>query len=135
MENDATGNFGLSMEDRLRKSRERVAEFTAESKAKARRAVRITDNYAHDHPWRMVITGSALAFIGGMLMRSRGRQKSRIRAPRKIVMKREIAAPSTNIKESKQSKFELIHALIPLVALGLKALTAARSHPNAHHRA
>ena len=102
----------------------RVEEFAAESKAKARRAVRVTNNYAHDHPWRMVITGSALAFIAGMLIpRTRSRP---------LIINREVK-PVVKVKAPKQSRFELIHALIPLAALAVKAMSVARSKPNAHH--
>jgi len=131
MENETTQTVKITMEERLRRSRQRIEELTAESKAKARRAVRITDNYAHDHPWRMVITGSALAFIAGMLVRETG---ARHKARRPIVLKREVK-PVVKVQAPKQSKFELIHALIPLAALALKAMSVARSHPNAHHRA
>jgi hypothetical protein len=132
MEEQPNGNTKLNMQDRLRKSRERVEELTAETKAKARRAVRITDNYAHDHPWRMVTTAAALAFISGMLVHSStGRRKN---GPR-VIVRREIKQPVIKVKEKKQGKFELIHALIPLIALGIKAMSVARSHPNAHHGA
>ena len=131
MENDTTQTVKLSMEERLRRSRQRIEELTAESKAKARRAVRITNNYAHDHPWRMVITGSALAFIAGMLVRGNGSG----RKPRTRVVLKPQPKPVVKVQAPKQSKFELIHALLPIAALGLKALSIARAHPNAHHRA
>ena len=106
--------------ERLRKSRERIDEMRAEAQAKARRAARITNNYAHDHPWRMVATGVVLAFAAGFIMNTK--------RPRRIVLKTQ--KPVIKVKapkpEKKHSPFEAIHALLPLALLGLKAYVASK---------
>lgn len=122
-----SGEFKPNMGERLRKSRERVAEFRAETQAKARRAVRVTNNYAHDHPWRMVATSAALAFVAGMLVKS-GRR------PRKVVLKQ--PRPTIKVKAAsekdlekivkKHSSFNLLQALMPLAVLLAKGALAAR---------
>ena len=55
------------MAERMRRTKQSFDEIRAETQAKARRAVRITNNYAHDHPWRVVGTAAALAFVVGLL--------------------------------------------------------------------
>lgn len=108
------------MTDRLRKSRERIDELRAETQAKARRAVRITNNYAHDHPWRIACTTAALAFIAGFLMNTK--------RPRRLVVKTQ--RPTIKVKapkpEKKHSLFDTVHAILPLAVFGLKAYTATR---------
>jgi len=109
-----------SMSERLRKSRERVDEFRAEAQAKARRAARITNNYAHDHPWRIAATTVALGFIAGFLMNTK--------RPKRIVVKTQ--KPTIKVKapkpEKKHGAFDTINALLPLVLFGVKAYTASR---------
>jgi hypothetical protein len=109
-----------SMSDRLRKSRERVDEFRAEAQAKARRAARITNNYAHDHPWRIALTTVALGFVAGFLMNTK--------RPKRIVVKTQ--RPTIKVKapkpEKKHSGLATLNALVPLVLFGLKAYTASR---------
>jgi hypothetical protein len=110
-----------SMSERLRKSRERVDEFRAEAQAKARRAVRVTNNYAHDHPWNIVGIAAGLAFAAGFLMNTR-------RRPKRIVVKTQ--KPTIKLKapkpEKKRSGFDTVNALLPLVLFGVKAYTASR---------
>ncbi len=113
-------NFNLNMSEQLRKSRERLSEFRAESQAKARRAVRITNNYAHDHPWRMVMTGVALAFTAGFLMNTKRPRKVVLKQPKPII---KVQAPRS---EKKHSPFSAVHALMPLVLMGLKMYQASR---------
>jgi hypothetical protein len=119
--NNGPLNTKPDMSERLRKSRERIEEFRAETQAKARRAVRITNNYAHDHPWRMVATGAALAFAAGLLMNSS-------RRPRRIVVKTQ--RPTIKVKaprpEKKESKFDVVNALLPMALFGLKAYMASK---------
>lgn len=122
MNNGPTDEFKPTVNDRLRKSRERLAELRAESQAKARRAVRITNNYAHDHPWRMVITGAALAFTAGLLINTKPRRRIVVKQQKPVI---KVKAPKP---EKKHSPFAAIHALVPLVMLGLKAYTASRPH-------
>jgi hypothetical protein len=118
--NNGPLNTKPDMNERLRKSRERIDEFRAEAQAKARRAARITNNYAHDHPWRMVATGAALAFAAGLLLNSR--------RPRRIVVKTQ--KPVIKVKapkpEKKHSPFDAINALLPLALFGLKAYVASK---------
>jgi hypothetical protein len=109
-----------NMGERLRKSRERIEEFRAEAQAKARRAARITNNYAHDHPWRIACTTAALAFVAGFVMNTK--------RPKRIVVKTQ--KPTIKVKapkpEKKHSTFDTVNALLPLVLFGLKAYTASR---------
>jgi len=109
-----------NMSERLRKSRERVDEFRAEAQAKARRAVRVTNNYAHDHPWNIVGVAAALAFAAGFLMNTK--------RPKRIVVKTQ--KPTIKVKapkpEKKHSAFDTINAMLPLVLFGFKAYTASR---------
>ena len=77
METEATKE---KVTERLRRTKQSFDEMRAETQAKARRAVRITNNYAHDHPWRVVTTAVAMAFVVGLLMR---------KSPRKIVVRKE----------------------------------------------
>jgi hypothetical protein len=109
-----------NMSERLRKSRERIDEMRAEAQAKARRAVRITDNYAHDHPWRIAATSVALGFVAGFLMNTK--------RPKRIVVKTQ--RPTIKVKapkpEKRRSGADTLKALVPLVLFGLKAYSASR---------
>ena len=117
--NNGPLNTNPGMTERLRKSRERIEELRAETQAKARRAVRITNNYAHDHPWRITCATAALAFIAGFLLNTK--------RPRQIVVKTQ--RPTIKLKapkpEKKRSAFDAINSLLPLAVLGLKAYTAS----------
>jgi hypothetical protein len=130
MNNGASaGEFKQSMGERLRKSRERIDEIRAETQAKARRAVRITNNYAHDHPWRMVCTGVTLAFVAGYLMNSGKRPRRIVLKQPKPVIKVKAKAPSDEQIEKavkKQSSFNLVQAFMPLALLVAKGMMAAR---------
>lgn len=120
----ASGEMKQNMGERLRKSRERIDEIRAETQAKARRAVRITNNYAHDHPWRMVATGAALAFIAGLAVNSGKR-------PRKVVLKQprpiiKVKADKVEKVEKKHGGFNVLQALMPLLLLVAKGAMATR---------
>jgi hypothetical protein len=106
--------------DRLRRTKQSIDEIRAETQAKARRAVRITNNYAHDHPWRVVTTAAALAFVVGLLMR---------KSPRKIIVRKEGDAPVLKVKrvKSKGSAWEAISAFMPVALFAAKTAMASRS--------
>jgi hypothetical protein len=107
--------------ERMRKTRETLNAWRAESQAKARRAVRITDNYAHDHPWRMVTTAGALALAAGLLIRGASTRKSSA-AVKNLPLPRKPTVKVIKAKaKPKHSPWDAIHALAPLVLLGLKA--------------
>lgn len=109
-----------NMTERLRRSKQSFDEMRAEAQAKARRAVRITNNYAHDHPWRVVGTAAAMAFIVGMLMR---------KSPRKIIVRKEGDAPVLKVKQVKPrgSAWEAISAFMPVALFAAKTAMASRS--------
>jgi hypothetical protein len=125
MNNEQTRNLKENLGERLRRSRESLDELRAETQAKARRAVRITNNYAHDHPWRMVATGAALAFAVGLLMRRTG--------PKKIVLGTKKNAPVVKVKKARASgsAFDAIQALMPIALMAFKAYQHKRAdtHP------
>ena len=106
--------------DRLRRTKQSLDEIRAETQAKARRAVRITNNYAHDHPWRVVATAAAMAFAVGLLMR---------KSPRKIIVRKESDAPVLKVKrvKSKGSPWEAISAFMPVALFAAKTAMAARN--------
>src|SRR5687768_18550755 len=94
-----------NMGERLRRSKQSFDEIRAETQAKARRAVRVTNNYAHDHPWQVVATAAAMAFVVGLLMR---------KSPRKIIVRKAKDAPVLKVKQIKPrgSTWEAIAAFV-----------------------
>jgi hypothetical protein len=106
--------------DRLRRSKQSFDEIRAEAQAKARRAVRVTNNYAHDHPWQVVATAAGLAFIVGLLMR---------KSPRKIIVRKPTDAPVLKVKQVKQkhSAWEAVAAFLPTALFAAKTVMAARA--------
>ena len=106
--------------DRLRRTKQSLDEIRAETQAKARRVVRITNNYAHDHPWRVVGTAAAMAFVIGLLMR---------KSPRKIIVRKEGDAPVLKVKrvKSKGSAWEAVSAFMPVALFAAKVAMAARN--------
>src|SRR5436305_3527643 len=106
MENNAEATKE-KMTERLRRTKQSFDEMRAETQAKARRAVRITNNYAHDHPWRVVGTAAAMAFVVGLLMR---------KSPRTIIVRTEGDAPVAKVKRLKPggSPGEAIAAFMPI---------------------
>ena len=116
MDNETTEN----MSERLRRTRQSFDEIRAETQAKARRAVRVTNNYAHDHPWQVVAAAAGMAFIVGLLMR---------KSPRKVLVRKEGDAPILKVREIKQrhSPWEALTAFIPVALFAAKTAMAARS--------
>jgi len=108
------------MAERLRRTKQSFEEIRAETRAKARRAVRVTNNYAHDHPWRVVGTAAALAFVVGLIMR---------KSPRKIIVRKGSDAPVLKVKQlkSRGSAWEVISAFMPIALFAAKAAMAARN--------
>jgi hypothetical protein len=116
METEATKE---KMAERLRRSKQSFDEIRAETQAKARRAIRVTNNYAHDHPWRVVGTAAAIAFAIGLIMR---------KSPRKIIVRKEGDAPVLKVKRVKQhSPWEAITAFMPIALFAAKTAMAARN--------
>src|SRR5205814_7825480 len=103
-----------NMAERLRRTKQSFDEIRAETQAKARRAVRITNNYAHDHPWRVVATAAAMAFVVGLIMR---------KSPRKIVVRKEGDAPVLKVKQIKprHSAWEAVTAFVPIALFAAKS--------------
>ncbi|HUS36878.1 MAG TPA: hypothetical protein VM680_16150 [Verrucomicrobiae bacterium] len=108
------------MAERMRRTKQSFEEMRAETQAKARRAVRITNDYAHDHPWRVVAAAAGMALVVGLLMR---------KSPRKILVRREGDAPVLKVREVKQrnSPWEAITAFMPIALFAAKAAIAARN--------
>src|SRR5688572_14461095 len=106
--------------ERLRRTKQSFDELRAETQAKARRVARITNNYAHDHPWNVVGGAAAIAFIVGMLMR---------KSPRKIIVRKADDAPVLKVKQvkSKGSGWEAITAFMPIALFAAKTAIAARN--------
>ena len=117
MESEATKE---KMTERMRRTKQSFDEIRAETQAKARRAVRITNNYAHDHPWRVVGTAAAMAFVIGLLMR---------KSPRKIIVRKVGDAPVLKVKQVKPrgSAWEAITAFMPIALFAAKTAMAARN--------
>lgn len=109
-----------NMSERLRRSKQSFDEIRAETQAKARRAVRVTNNYAHDHPWQVVAAAAGMAFIVGLLMR---------KSPRKIIIRKASDSPVLKVREVKQrhSAWEAITAFMPVALFAAKTAMAARS--------
>lgn len=121
MDNGKTDHFKDTVSDRLRRSREALNALRAETQAKARRAVRDTHYYAHDHPWRMVAAGAALAFIAGYVIKRSGSKK---------VLETNSPAPVIKVKRTKsksRSGLEALSALAPVVLFALKAYQSRHS--------
>ena len=116
-----------NMAERMRRTKQSFDEIRAETQAKARRAIRITNNYAHDHPWRVVGTAVAMAFVVGLLMR---------KSPRKIIVRKQGDAPVLKVKQVKPrgSAWEAISAFMPIALFAAKTAMAARNK-NAEHAA
>jgi hypothetical protein len=106
--------------DRMRRTKQSFDEIRAETQAKARRAVRVTNNYAHDHPWQVVATAAGLAFVVGLLMR---------KSPRKIIVRKSTDAPVLKVKQVKQkhSAWEAVAAFMPTALFAAKTMMAARA--------
>ena len=113
-----------NMSDRVRRTKQSFEEIRAETQAKARRAVRVTNNYAHDHPWQTVAAAAGLAFVVGLLMR---------KSPRKVIVRKTTDAPLLKVRQVKQkgSAWEAIAAFMPTALFAAKTMMAARAKQNA----
>lgn len=109
-----------NMGEKLRRTKQSLDEIRAETQAKARRAVRVTNNYAHDHPWHIVAGAAGMAFIIGLLMR---------KSPRKIIVRKSADSPVLKVREVKQrhSPWEAITAFMPIALFAAKTAMAARA--------
>jgi len=56
------------IEENLRNARARLAEFEQVATEKARAAVDATDNYAHEHPWRIAGVSALVGVALGLLI-------------------------------------------------------------------
>lgn len=77
------GQAGEKLSEKMSTTRERIQENLAAAKvrliaaedavvAKTKQAVKVTDEYVHENPWKSVGIGTAVGVIVGMLI-SRGR--------------------------------------------------------------
>ena len=109
-----------NVNDRLRRTKQSFDEIRAETQAKARRAVRVTNNYAHDHPWQVVAAAAGMAFIVGLLMR---------KSPRKVIVRKSSDSPVLKVREIKQrhSPWEAVTAFLPVALFAAKTAMAARA--------
>ncbi len=121
MEDETTKNLKQNLNDRVRRTKQSFDEIRAETSAKARRAVRVTNNYAHDHPWRMVITAAALALTVGLIMR---------KSPRKIIVRKESDVPVVKVRKinaGSNSRWDAVHAFLPIALFAAKTAMASRA--------
>ena len=56
------------IEENLRNARTRLAEFEQVATEKARAAVETTDDYAHEHPWKIAGFSALLGLAVGLLI-------------------------------------------------------------------
>ena len=56
------------IEENLRNARTRLAEFEQVATEKARAAVETTDDYAHEHPWKIAGFSALLGVAVGLLI-------------------------------------------------------------------
>ena len=56
------------IEESLRRARARVAEFEQVASERTRIAAQATDDYAHEHPWRIAGTTALLGVAVGLLI-------------------------------------------------------------------
>lgn len=56
------------IEENLRNARARLAEFEQAAREKARAAVDSTDDYAHEHPWKIAGFSALLGVAVGLLI-------------------------------------------------------------------
>ena len=56
------------IEENLRNAKARLAEFEQAATEKARAAVEATDDYAHEHPWRIAGVSTLLGVALGLLI-------------------------------------------------------------------
>jgi ElaB/YqjD/DUF883 family membrane-anchored ribosome-binding protein len=56
------------IEENLRNARTRLAEFEQAARDKARAAVDSTDDYAHEHPWRIASFSALVGVALGLLI-------------------------------------------------------------------
>ncbi len=56
------------IEENLRNARERLQEFEQVAREKARAAVDATDDYAHEHPWKVAGFSALIGVAVGLLI-------------------------------------------------------------------
>ena len=56
------------IEENLRNAKAKLVEFEQVATDKARAAVETTDNYAHEHPWRIASVSALLGVALGLLI-------------------------------------------------------------------
>jgi ElaB/YqjD/DUF883 family membrane-anchored ribosome-binding protein len=59
------------VEERLRETKERLAEVQDDVLARSKAAARRTDEYVHDNPWQSIGVAAAVGFLLGMLISRR----------------------------------------------------------------
>jgi ElaB/YqjD/DUF883 family membrane-anchored ribosome-binding protein len=65
------GTFAGQLEKTMQKGQQKLVDLKQQVVNKGRSACDVTDEYAHDHPYRMMITAGALGLVAGLLMARR----------------------------------------------------------------
>jgi ElaB/YqjD/DUF883 family membrane-anchored ribosome-binding protein len=56
------------IEENLRKTKAQLAEFEQAARDRANATVKLTDDYAHEHPWRIAATSALVGMALGLLI-------------------------------------------------------------------
>jgi len=68
---ECMGDLRERMQDNLRNARHKLGELEDTVALKTREAVKATDHYVHDHPWKAVGIAAGVGLIIGMLISRR----------------------------------------------------------------
>lgn len=124
MDYDNNRTFNENMKARLQRGKQAASEFSAEARAKARRAARNTNNYVHDHPWRVIATASVISFAIGALLPRKRKAEIIVRQAKPVVIKKEAARGA---HEKRAHTGDVLKALIPVALTLAKALQSSRA--------
>jgi len=56
------------IEESVRKAKAQLAEFEQAARERANATVKLTDDYAHEHPWRVAATSALVGVALGLLI-------------------------------------------------------------------
>ena len=68
---DKARDLREQVESKLLHAKLRLQELEGHAIDQAKAAVRVTDNYVHDHPWQSIGVAAALGFVAGLLLNRR----------------------------------------------------------------
>ena len=68
---DKARDFRALAEQKLLTAKLRIQELEGQAVDQAKAAVRVTDDYVHDHPWASVGVAAAIGFVFGVLLTRR----------------------------------------------------------------